>query len=321
MAASRLNRFFKVLLVAFLVLSLAWAGFWYSRPEFVAFEPVRAAVPNSASSTFAEVDGVRVHYQEKGSGPVLVLVHGYGSSTYTWKDLFVPLSAKFRVIALDLKGFGFSTSNEDDDFTQATQVKLIVHLLDKLGIQKAILCGNSMGGGLSLRCATMFPDRVAGLILIDSAGMISSRRNAFAPSVTFWPFIGTGLAAVALTTDRLVRNGVTNSFYDTSKVGEERVATYYRPLKTRFGQRAARLTRVQADYSDLPEKIGRIAVPTLILWGREDALIPLESGERMAKTIPGAKLVVFDRIGHIPQEEAPELVLREILSFQPLAGK
>ncbi len=315
MKSSLVRRIGRFLAVLFVVLAVAWAGFWYSRPEFVAFEPVRATVPNSAFSKFADVDGVRVHYQEKGSGPALVLIHGYGSSTYTWKDVFQPLSERFRVIALDLKGFGFSTSNEDDDFTHATQAKLIVHLLDKLGVQKAVFCGNSMGGGISIRVATMFPERVAGLVLIDSAGMISSKRNAFAPSVTFWPYIGTALAAVALTSDKLVRNGVSNSFFDTSKVGEERVATYHRPLKTRFGQRAARLTRVQADYSDLPGKMAGISVPTLILWGREDALIPLEAGERMAKTIPRSKLIVFDRIGHIPQEEAPELVLREMLTF------
>src|SRR6185295_13042565 len=118
----------------------------------LSFDEFRASVPHSDYSRFAEIDGVRLHYQEKGTGTPLVLMHGLSSSTYTWKDVFEPLSKSFRVIAVDLKGHGFS-AKPDGDYTRRAQGVLVTHLLDHLKIDRAWFAGNSMGGEIALNIA------------------------------------------------------------------------------------------------------------------------------------------------------------------------
>ena len=112
-----MKKLLKILLVLVVIATITFTAFWFTRPADVSFEEVRASVPNSQYSRFAEIDGVRVHYQEKGTGTPLILIHGFTSSVFSWKDVFEPLSKNFRVIAVDLKGFGFS-SKPDGDYRQ-----------------------------------------------------------------------------------------------------------------------------------------------------------------------------------------------------------
>lgn len=189
---------------------------------------------------------MRVHYQEKGTGTPLVLIHGYTSSVFSWKDVFEPLSKNFHVIAVDLKGFGFS-GKPDGDYTRRAQATLVAHLLDYLKIDDAWLCGNSMGGDVSLNLAVQNPKHVAGLILIDSGGVKVEGSGSLAPSYLLIPVVGRALTALALRSDKLVREGLEKSFYDQTKITDERVASYYRPLQTRGGQLAAVRARTQAD--------------------------------------------------------------------------
>src|SRR5215510_7738887 len=156
----KMKKLIRFALGAIVILLVAFTIFWFARPADVDFGEVRALVPNAAYSHFADVDGVRIHYQEKGAGAPLVLIHGYTSSTFAWKDVFEPLSQQFRVIAVDLKGFGFS-GKPDGDYTRRAQGELVVHLLDHLKIDQAILCGSSMGGEVSMNAALRHPDRVS----------------------------------------------------------------------------------------------------------------------------------------------------------------
>lgn len=307
----KLTRFLLALVV---VLAAAFTIFWFARPADANFEEARAAVPHSAYSRFADIDGVRVHYQEKGAGAPLVLIHGYTASTFAWKDVFEPLARRFRVIAVDLKGFGFS-GKPDGDYTRRAQGELVTHLLDYLKIDRAILCGNSMGGEVSMNAAVRHPERVSALILVDSAGVTVSNGGSVTPGVAEWPIIGPALAALALTSDSLVRDGLRKSFYDDRMVSDEQVAAYYRPLKTRSGQRAAYLARVQAGLNPIEPEIGKIKQPALIIWGAEDELIPLEAARRLNSLIAGSRLAVFDKCGHLPQCEMPDRFVNEAGSF------
>jgi pimeloyl-ACP methyl ester carboxylesterase len=311
MKMKKFNRF-ALALVAILLIALAI--FWFARPADVNFEEARAAVPNATYSHFADVDGVRLHYQEKGAGAPLVLLHGYTASTFAWKDVFDPLSQQFRVIAVDLKGFGFS-GKPDGDYTRRAQGDLVIRLLDHLNIDRAILCGNSMGGEISLNAAVRHPDRVSALILVDSAGVTVSGGGSVTPGVAQWPVIGPVIAALALTSDSLVRDGLRQCFYDKSLVTDEQVAAYYRPLKTRDGQHAAYLARTQGPINPIEPEINKIWQPTLIIWGAEDELIPLEAGRRLNSLIAGSRLVVFDKCGHVPQAEMPGRFAGEVSSF------
>ena len=309
-----LKKLLKLLLALIVIGAIALTVFWFARPADIAFEAVRSTVPHAESSRFVDVDGVRVHYQEKGIGTPLVLLHGFTSSTYSWKDVFEPLSKNFRVIAIDLKGFGFS-GKPDGDYTRRAQAMLVAHLLDYLKIEKAWLCGNSMGGEISLDFALQNPQRVAGLILIDSAGVEVNGGGSLAPGYLLVPVVGRVLTALALTSDKLVREGLEKSFYDDAKVTNERVAYYYRPLQTRGGQLAALRARTQSELFPIEQELSKINAPALIIWGAEDELIPLEAGRKMNLLIKDSKLVIIEKCGHVPQEEMPERVLDEMTKF------
>jgi pimeloyl-ACP methyl ester carboxylesterase len=309
-----LKTFLKLLLALIVIAAIAFTVFWFARPADVSFDEVRASVPHSESSRFAEIEGVRIHYQEKGEGTPLVLLHGFTSSTYSWKDVFEPLSRTFRVIAVDLKGFGFS-GKPDGDYTRRAQAQVVAHLLNHLRIEKAWLAGNSMGGEVALNVALANPQRVAGLILIGSAGVEVKGGSSLAPAYVRIPFVGRVLTALALTTDKLVREGLEKSFFDDSKITAERVAYYYRPLRTRGGQLAALRARTQADQFPIERDLGRVNARTLIIWGAEDGLIPLAAGRTMNSLIKNSKLVIIENCGHVPQEEMPERVVEEVMSF------
>ena len=313
-----LKTFLKLLLAIIVIAAIAFTVFWFARPADISFDEVRASVPHSESSRFAEIDGVRIHYQEKGVGTPLVLLHGFTSSTYSWKDVFEPLSRTFRVIAVDLKGFGFS-GKADGDYTRRAQAQLVAHLLDHLKIEKAWLGGNSMGGEIALNVALANPQRVDGLILIDSAGVEVKGGSSLAPAYVRIPFVGRALTALALTSDKLVREGLEKSFFDDAKITNERVAHYYRPLRTRGGQLAALRARTQAGQFPIEQDLGRVNARTLIIWGAEDAVIPLAAGRTMNSLIKNSKLVIIEKCGHLPQEEMPERVLDEVTAFIGLA--
>jgi len=306
--------FLKGVLALIVVAAVAFTAFWFARPADVSFEQARASFPHAEYSHFADIDGLRIHYQEKGAGQPLVLIHGFTSSTYSWHDVFEPLAQKFHVIAVDLKGFGFS-GKPDGDYTRRAQARVVIGLLDYLKLDSAWLCGNSMGGEVALNIAALNPQRVAGLILIDSAGVEVPGSGSLAPGYLLLPVVGRVLTALSLTTDRLVRQGLEKSFYDRSLVTNERVANYYRPLKTRDGQLAALRARTQADQFPVEPEIGKLTMPALIIWGAQDELIPLEAGRKMNSLIRGSELVVLDHCGHVPQEEQPDRVVGEITRF------
>lgn len=313
----KILRLFILLVVLTVV---AFTIFWYSRPAELDFEQFRAAVPHASASRFAEVNGVRVHYQERGAGEVLVLIHGNNSSAYSWKDVFDELAKSFRVVALDLKGFGF-TAKPEGDYRLETQAALVIGLLDQLKIERATLCGSSMGGGVALAAAINYPQRVRSLILVDSTAFETGAGGAsLAPAYVRWPYIGGAVTALALTSDSLVREGLRKSFHDEAKVTNERVEAYYRPLLTRGGQRAARLVRDQRDYTRIENSLDKIRQPTLIIWGAQDELILLADGQRLHTQIAGSQLVVFDNCGHLPQEEMPERFAWEVLEFMKRVG-
>lgn len=309
-----LKKLLKSLLVLVAILAIAFTIFWFSRPSDVSFDELKATIPHSEYSKFADIGGVKIHYQEKGAGTPIVLIHGYTSSVYSWKDEFEPLAEKYHVIAIDLKGFGFS-EKPDSDYSRRAQGEIVNGLLEYLKIEKAWVAGNSMGGETALNIALNHPEKVLGLILIDSAGVKIPGKETLAPWYLQVPFLGQALTSLALTSDKLVREGLKKSFFDDSKISDERVSFYYQPLKTKGGQLAAREARLQSFLYPVEDEINKINAPTLIIHGADDELIPLEAGRKMNSLIKNSKLVVFENCGHIPQEEMPDKVLIEMTNF------
>ena len=150
---------------------------------------------------------------------------------------------------------------------------------------------------------------------MGSGGVEVKGGGSLAPAYVRLPFVGRTLTALALTSDKLVREGLEKSFFDDAKVTAERVAYYHRPLRTRGGQLAALRARTQADQFPVEQDLGKVDARTLIIWGAEDALIPLAAGQTMKSLIKNSKLVIFEKCGHLPQEEMPERVLAEVTAF------
>ena len=263
---------------------------------------------------FETVDGRRLRYVRTGAGPAVVLVHGFGSSLYTWKDVIPGLARDHDVVALDMPGFGLSDQPGDlavDDLPRA-----VLGLMDRLGIDRAALVGNSLGGGTVALVAAEQPERVSALVLVDAAGF--NLGPADQPRLVGVLMSAAGALVGGLPGKRLVvETALREVFHDPAMLTPDRIAEYLHGA-TRPGTFASirslgrslrgRRTLVQ-------DALGRVRAPTLVLWGREDRWIPLAHAERFRAAVRGARLEVIDACGHVPQEEKPELVLKLLRDF------
>jgi len=241
-----------------------------------------------------DVDGVGVHSVESGHGPPVVLIHGLGGNTFTFRYLIPDLARDHRVIALDLKGFGYSQRIRDGGYSMIDQARLVIGLMDTLGIQKAIVVGHSMGGAVAMNLAAAWPDRVDKLVLVASA---SGDRIPMAPPWLLRPFLPLG---------RLFRDRLFNlTVYDRSTITEEMREGYRRPALIRGTARAVYET-LRDSRRDVPIAYGRIVQPTLLLWGERDRVLPSWMLPRLRQRLPNAEFASVERTGHMPLEERPE---------------
>jgi pimeloyl-ACP methyl ester carboxylesterase len=263
---------------------------------------------------FAQVDGLRVRYVRAGKGPPVVLLHGFASSCYSWAEVIPPLAATHDVVALDMPGFGGSDVRAD--LTAATLARAVIGLLDQLGLRRVTLVGHSLGGAVAAGIGASSPDRVGALVLVDAAGF------NFAPADRPW-ILGLLSSPAGVLFDRLpvrrraVALGLRQVFYDDALVNPERVDEYTAPLLRPGTVPALRSILHSHDRLGLPEAVASLRQPTLVIWGAEDAWIPVAHADRFVAAIPGARKVVLPRCGHMPQEERPEevvAVLREFLA-------
>lgn len=263
---------------------------------------------------FVTVNGVRVRYVRRGAGPPVVLVHGIASSIYTWADVLPALGPSHDVIALDLPGFGGSAIPAD--FPGERYPGLVRSFLDALGLARVRLVGHSLGGAVASAFAAAEPERVERLVLVDAAGFnLSPADRPWMLRVLGWPGAAAVLDALPLRR-RVVALGLRQVFHDDARVTPERIEEYLAPM-ARPGATAfmARLLG-DVDSMGLPEALGRIRAPTLVVWGAEDAWVPLRDADRFVSAIPGARKAVIEGCGHVPQEERPQeliALLREFL--------
>ncbi|AVO41269.1 alpha/beta fold hydrolase [Simplicispira suum] len=269
-----------------------------------------------APSTFIEVQGLRVHLRDEGpSGDPtpIVLIHGTSASLHTWDGWTEELRKNRRVIRFDLPGFGLTGPNAADDYSMAVYVRLVLALLDQLGVQRFVIGGNSLGGEVAWATAHAAPQRVERLILVDAAGYaFESTSVPLAFRVAALP----GLRAVMghLLPPGMVENSVRNVYGDPSQVTPELVQRYS-DLARRAGNRHALTVRMAQRNTGREQDIRDLKLPTLILWGARDRLIPPVNGERFAQDIAGSQLVVFEGLGHVPQEENPAATVAVVQQF------
>jgi pimeloyl-ACP methyl ester carboxylesterase len=284
-------------------------------------------------SSFRVVEGVRLHYQEKVKdtqnktlAETIILLHGFCSSNYTWKDCMEPLAAEgYRVIAPDLKGFGFSEKPADNRYEVRDQANLIINLMNSLGIEQATLVGNSYGGAVSMACALNHPNRVKKLVLVDAVhnSRSLSHRPLYARLLQMRGMAEI-LGPLLFGSPFVIRNYMNKMYYDQSVVTTERYLAYHRPLRTSACQTAAITTTRQWKLDWIQEQLHLIKAPTLIIWGEHDTALPVQWGAEIHLAIPESEFVVIPSCGHLPQEERALETCELIIDFcaqvsQPLA--
>jgi pimeloyl-ACP methyl ester carboxylesterase len=247
-----------------------------------------------------------------------VLLHALVSSLHAWEGWAEALKGKRRVIRFDLPGFGLTGPSPDGIYTIDNNVHLVIAILDHLGIERCVLGGNSLGGIVSWRAALSYPARVEKLILVDSVGYPS--HPASVPHVFSMARIPVFSQLLKYTLPRsLVAQGLRNVFGDPSKVTPELVDRYVE-LTQREGNRGALIERFRQRQpgSLAANRIAELKLPTLIIWGGRDRLIPPDDAERFHHDIAGSTLVMFDDLGHMPEEEDPARTVLAVKQFLKL---
>ncbi len=257
-----------------------------------------------APSQFLPVLGMQVHLRDEGprGDPLpIVLLHGTSASLHTWDAWTQALTDQRRVIRFDLPAFGLTGPHPDNDYSIAAYVRFVVAVLDQMGVQQFVLAGNSLGGQIAWGTAVAHPQRVKKLVLIDSAGYpLQSTSVPLGFTIARTP--GLRVVMEYVLPRGVVQSSVRNVYGDPAKVTADLVDRYYE-LTLRAGNRQALAYRMDQLHSGDEAALKGLKVPTLVMWGAKDRLIPPDTAQRFVADIAGAQMVIFDDLGHVPHEE------------------
>jgi pimeloyl-ACP methyl ester carboxylesterase len=320
-----MKRVWKIVgIIALILLAVVLIG-----PLLYPVPPLTGTVDESAladpDSKFVTINDLTVHYKEKGRGePVFILLHGFGASEYSWREVMEPLSKYGRVIAYDRPAFGLTERPMSGEWTDTNpysiqgNVDLLDDLMDEMGVEEAVLVGNSAGGGVSTAFALSHPEKVKGLILVDPA--VGNGRGGRFPSWllpvlsspqlrNLGPLLVRGIAGSS--GDETIRL----AWHDPSLITQDVYEGYRRPLQANNWDKALYEFSIAANPENFSERLTGLSMPVLVVTGDDDRIVPTESSIELAGQIPGADLVVFDQCGHVPQEECPGQFMDAILTF------
>ncbi|MDB4438972.1 alpha/beta hydrolase [bacterium] len=268
-------------------------------------------------SAFIKINGMNVHYRDEGNphdSIPIVMLHGTGSSLHTFNDWAATLKMDNRVVRMDLPAYGLTGPFPDRNYSIDHYVSFIEDFLSAKGINRCILGGNSLGGQIAWRFALKRSDMVEKLILIDAAGYPKNSTNEpIAFKIARIPVLNKIMTFI--TPRFVVKSSVQNVYADKSKISEALFQRYF-DLTLRSGNRQAFVERLKVTYdSSYLKQINHIQQPTLILWGKKDSLITIESAYRFHRDLPNDTLVILKNSGHVPMEESPVESLKAVLSF------
>lgn len=272
-------------------------------------------------SDFVEVKGQLVHLRDEGpraDALPIVLLHGTAASLHTWEGWAKALKPQRRVLTLDLPGFGltgpFAGQYAADDYRGDAYARFVIDVLDALKLPRVVLGGNSLGGEIAWRVATLVPQRVERLILVDAAG------PAFTPQSVPLGFVVARVPPLAwasrhLLPRELVAQGLASVYGDPARITPAVVDRYFELALREGNRRALSLRLQQMALGEDEARIATITQPTLILWGGRDRLIPPAVGRQFEQRIAGSRRVQFDDLGHVPQEEDPARTVEPVKAF------
>jgi len=297
--------------------AIAWK--FLTRADTVHWEQAAGDMHHAGNSGFAEVDGLRVHYQEFGeeNSPVMLLIHGYSASTFTWKTAAPMLAEEgFRVIAMDMIGFGFSSKPSWFDYTISSQARVIERFMDRLGIGSALVVGSSYGGAVAATLTLDYPERVTRLVLVDAVSNDDPLNQPIVHLIKT-PFIGELLGAFLVDSKAFVRHRMRASLAPANHhlVTEIRVNGIHRPLHAADGHNSMLHSIRNWQAQRIEHDAHLISQPTLLIWGEEDIVVPPHNGRTLHRLIPDSRLVMFKNCGHVPQEECSEDFVKVVSDF------
>lgn len=322
-----MTRILGTLLIGFLailVLALVSSTFLIT-PDLLRHDVI-AKYRNSASFIYELPSGAQAHIRDEGNkqAPPLLLIHGSNASLHTWEPWVRELGAHYRIISFDLPGHGLTGATPEDDYSVEAMSRFTREIADLFALDRVFVAGNSMGGAVALQFALDNPKRVAALIPVSSSGMT---RDPDETSVGAFNLVGSSLG-------RMMMRYVTPKFVLASTlrgvvadpdnfVTDEMVERYWETLRM-TGSRDATIKRF-AGYqtrASLEPHLGKIKVPTLLLWGQQDQLIKVKYGIRMNAAISRSHLIIYPQAGHLAHEELPVKTARDTHKFlQDFSGK
>jgi pimeloyl-ACP methyl ester carboxylesterase len=305
-----------ILAVVILIVAALWL--WLRGPD-IPYETLEARYATPDSHYVDLPGGYHVHYTEDGDAkaPALVLLHGFADSFTTWEGWVGELKGRFHVIRIDFPGHGLTRAPETFSLNGEALADFVDAFAAKLNLPKFAVAGNSMGGGAAWQLAVRHPDRVGALILVDAGGFPSDKPPKKLPlafKILRYPI---GRLILSKIDNRpLIEDGLKADVYDRSIITPfivDRFAEFQRAPGHRIILMGVGTPAVQA--KPTAELVSTIKAPTLILWGEVDPLIEVPAAHKFAAAMPGAKLIIYPKVGHLPQLEIPQRSAADVTDF------
>ena len=313
---------FKTL--AFLAASLFFlliTGFFISG-FFVVSDLPRSQVADKYSnqnSMFITLEnGSTVHIRDEGNpdGEVLILLHGFGMSLHVWEKWVAELGDTYRLVSFDWPGHGLSTPVRDDDYSRNAMTRYLTNVLDWMNIDKFVLVGHAMGGGIAMNYIVDNPKKVQALVLIGASGLKIDRSDEAPRVMKLTKYPGMSTALRYITPYETLKNTVIRTYGSESFVNKELVDRYYE-LMVNSTNREIYIKQIKQMTLDEPldAHIGRLNHPTLLIWGEEDEIVGLKYAKRLRSIILSARLVSYQGVGHLPMDVLPKVTAKDLTNF------
>ena len=309
-----------ILVIGALLLVVLLVPFLVPIPELQGTKPVAELA--DPESLFVTVDGLDVHYKTQGHGqPALLLLHGFASSVFSWREVMAPFARIGTVVAFDRPSSGLTERPLEGEwegtnpYSREAQADLTVALMDSLGIDEAVLVGNSAGGTIAALTALRHPQRVAALILVDPA----IYEEGGAPSWLLPILRSPPIRRIGPLVARMIRSQgqrlLGMAWHDPAPITDEVKRGYEAGFLADNWDKALWELTLASRPLDLPDRLRELTLPTLVITGDDDRIVPTELSVRLAAELPNAKLAVLENCGHVPQEECPREFLEVVEEF------
>jgi pimeloyl-ACP methyl ester carboxylesterase len=263
--------------------------------------------------------GISLSHSISGQGSPVLLIHGFGASSYSWRYVIEPLSRNHQVITLDLKGFGNSPKPRDDRYSVYDQARLVRNFIVDQNLKDLTIIGHSFGGGVALVTSVYLeashPGLINKLVLIDNVAY--PQKLPASVKILATPVLGP-LAVYLLPDTTQVKILLEEVYFDDALIPQSAINHYAEDLakpNAKYAILTSARQLIPRDLDQFSQNYARLKIPTLVIWSREDEMLPLEIGQRLHAELPNSELVILDNVGHAAQEENPALILPLLENF------